>query len=94
MIRYLLPGSERWPAAVAVGAEIELLAGVQQHRAGDRRLRHRGFVEVDELAHLGARQAALEGVVGALDLGDELRHIVVLRDARGGDSPRPRRRTG
>ena len=73
------------PRAVAIGAEIQLLAGVQQHRAGDRRLRHRGFIEIGELAHLGARQAALEGAIRTLDLGDELGDIVVLRDARRRD---------
>src|SRR5688572_12065076 len=71
--------------AVAVGAEVEALGGEQQHRAGNRRLRDRRLVEVLELAHLGARQRALEGVVVALDLGDELRDVVVFGDAAWSD---------
>src|SRR6185436_7497364 len=51
----------------------------------DRRLGHRGLVEILELAHLGARQGPLESLVVALDLGDELGDIVVLADTPGGD---------
>jgi hypothetical protein len=70
---------------VAVGAEVQALGGEEQHRARNRRLRDRGLVEVLQLAHLGARQRALEGVVVALDLGDELRDVVVFGDAAGSD---------
>ena len=77
-------------AAAAVSAEIEPLGGEEQHRAGDRRLGDRGLVEVLELPYLGARQDALEGLVGALDLRDELRDVVVLGDAaRAISSPSP-----
>src|SRR6185369_3839022 len=72
-------------AAFAVAAEVEPLGGEEQDRAGDGRLRDRRLVEVLQLAHLGARQGALEGVVVALDLGDELRDVVVLANARWSD---------
>src|SRR5204863_893898 len=76
---------QRAVPAVAVRAEIETVGGEEQHRAGNRRLRDRGLVEVLQLLHLRARQRALEGLVVALDLGDELGDVIVGRDARRGD---------
>src|SRR6185436_2337239 len=76
---------DRAHAAVAVRAEGQPLRGEQQHRSRNRRLRHRGLVEVLELAHLSARDGALERGVGALDAGDELGDVVVLRDSPGLD---------
>src|SRR4026207_1488008 len=91
MIRYLEAGSLRLPGPPSLAPREVSRAGgerrgrEQQHRARNRRLRDRGLVEILELAHLGARQRALEGVVVALDLGDELRDVVVFGDAAGGD---------
>src|SRR6185312_4910985 len=68
------------PDAVAIGAKLELLVGVEQHRARNGRLGDRSLVEVRELAHLGTGNAALERVVGALDARDELGDVVVLRN--------------
>src|ERR1043166_6796675 len=72
---------DRTGAAVAAGTEGQPLGGEQQHRSGDRRLRHRGLVEVLQLAHLAPRDGALERRVGALDAGDELGDVVVFRDS-------------
>src|SRR5207253_9643176 len=59
--------------------------GEQQDGSRNRRLRYRGLVEVLELAHLAARDRALESLVVALDLGDELGDVVVLGNAAGRD---------
>src|SRR5262249_48221964 len=55
----------------------------EQHRARDRGLLDRGLVKIRQLPHLGARERALEGVVGALDARNELGDVVVLRDPGG-----------
>ena len=62
------------------GLEVEPLMGEQQHRAGDRRLVDRHFVEILQGPHLGARELALKGRVAVLDAGNELRDFVALRD--------------
>jgi hypothetical protein len=69
----------------AAAAEVQPLGGEQEHRAGNRRLGDRGLVEVLQLAHLAARDRALEGLIVFLDLGDELRDIVVFRYPAGRD---------
>src|SRR5882724_1581529 len=76
---------DRAGRATVARAEIEALGSKEQHRSRDRRLRDGGLVEILELLHLGARERALEGLVVALDLGDELRDVVVLRNPRGRD---------
>ena len=60
--------------------EAQCFRGKKQHGAGDRRLAHRHFVEILERPHLGARELALESLVGMLDARDELRDLVVLRN--------------
>ena len=80
--RWLVNGAR---AAVSAGTEGEPLRGKQQHRARNRRLRDGRFVEVLELLYLGARQRTLKRLVVALDLGDELSNVVVLRHPRGGN---------
>src|SRR5258706_6629778 len=77
--------AQRADAALAARAKRQALGGEEQHRAGNRRLRNRRLVEILELPDLGAGDRALESVVVALDLGDELRDVVVLRDAAGRD---------
>ena len=69
----------------AGGAEAELFGGEQEDRARDRRLRDRRFVEVLERLDLGLGQRALERLVGALDLGDELGDLVLVGDFHRGD---------
>ena len=57
----------------------------QQDGARNRRLAHRGFVEVRDRPHLGARQLPLEGLVGALDLSDKSGDVVLFRRFDRGD---------
>src|SRR5262249_4091552 len=56
-----------------------------EHRSGDGRLGDRRFVEILELAHLGARKRSLKRPIGALDLGYELGDLIVLGNARWRD---------
>jgi len=69
----------------AQGLEAQLFRSEEQHGSRDGGLGDCGFVEILELAYLRAGQRSLERPVGPLDLGYELRDIVVLGDARGGD---------
>ena len=72
-------------AAIAAGSEGQPLGGKQQHGSRDRRLRDRGFVEILELTDLAARNLALECLIGAFYLRDELCDLVILGDAPGVD---------
>jgi hypothetical protein len=65
MMRYFFFGAQR-------------VAREQQHRAGDGRLADRRLVVVLDGGDLRARQLALEGGVGPLDLADEGGHLVVV----------------
>src|SRR5690606_25393188 len=59
------------PLVVAEWFELELLAGEQQHRAGNHRLARLVAVEVADLPYLPADQRALERLRAALDRLDE-----------------------
>jgi hypothetical protein len=72
-------------ALAAARAEVQPLGGEEQDRSGNGRLRNGGLVEVLELTDLSLGDGALERLVVALDLGDELGDVVVLRDLARGD---------
>ena len=65
--------------------ELKPLRREQQNGAWNRRLAHRGFVEVRDRPHLGAGQLPLEGLVGALDLSDKSGDLVLFRRLDRGD---------
>ena len=67
------------------GLELQLLAVNSSTVPGIGGWPDGHLVEVLERPHLGARELALEGLVGALDAGDELGDLVVLRDGLRGD---------
>ncbi len=75
------------PDRLRIAGSLEPQRFIRKQQDGSRyhRLRHDGFIKVDDLFDFLPIEEALKALFAALDAGDELRHVVVFPDMRLGD---------